>query len=67
MRITRIFAFEKWHVSIGLLILGGILYFINISLIRFFIKARTPEFANDEDWESTAGFDIVPKCVSTIY
>ncbi len=65
-RIMRTFAFEKWHVSIGLLILGGILYFLNINLIRFFIKARNPEFANDEDWESTAGLGIVPKWVSVI-
>lgn len=66
MRITRTFAFEKWHVSIGLLLLGGILYILNIILIRLFIKARTPEFANNEDWESTAGLGIVPKWVSII-
>jgi len=66
MRIMRAFSLEKWQVSIGLLVLAAILYILNIILIRYYIKLRTPEFANDEDWDKTAGLGIVPRWVSVI-
>jgi len=66
MRVTHAFGLEKWQVSIGLLVLAAILYFSNIFLIRHFIRGRTRELVNDELWDSTAGFGIVPKWVSVI-
>ena len=66
MRVTRAFSLEKWQVSMALVILAAVLYFLNILLIRFFIKIRAPEFANDEDWDKTAGLGVVPKWVSMI-
>ena len=66
MRITRYFDLAKWQTSIGLIAFAGLLYFINIFLIRYYIRKRTPEFANDDMWEMTAGLGIVPKWVSMI-
>jgi hypothetical protein len=45
---------------------GLLLYFINIFLIRWFIIRRSPEMADELNWESTAGKGIVPKWVSEI-
>jgi len=73
MRITRFYDLEKWQVSVGLLVLAGILYIVNITLIQFFIKKRAPDFALSDEvmpsvqaWELTAGLGIVPKWVSWI-
>ena len=73
MRITRYFELEKWQVSLVLIGLAILLYFLNIVLIKYFIKKRTPDFASSEDvlpdvqkWELTAGLGIVPKWVSMI-
>lgn len=66
MRVMRAFTLEKWIVSLGLIVLASILYVLNILLIRYFIKKRAPEFANDESWEFTVGRGIVPKWVSAI-
>jgi len=66
MRVTREFEFAKWQVSIALFILGILLYFCNVFLIRHFVKTRTPELAQDDLWEATAGTGIVPKWVSVI-
>ncbi len=46
--------------------LSAVLYFTNVFLIRYYIRKRTPELANDEMWEMTAGLGIVPKWVSVI-
>jgi uncharacterized membrane protein YphA (DoxX/SURF4 family) len=36
--ITKAYSLENHKVCIGLIILGGLLYFLNIFLVRFFIK-----------------------------
>ena len=73
MRITRYFELEKWVVSLGLTGFAVFLYFLNIWLIKYFIKRRTPDLASSEEvihgiqkWELTAGLGIVPKWVSVI-
>ena len=73
MRITRYFEFEKWQVAVGLVGVAILLYLVNVILIRYFIKKKTPEFASSEEvlpdmqkWELTAGLGIVPKWVSVI-
>ena len=73
MRITRYFELEKWQVSLGLIGLAMLLYFLNVMLTQYFIKKRTPDFASSEEvlpgvqkWELTAGLGIVPKWVSVI-
>jgi hypothetical protein len=73
MRITRNFGLEKWQVSLGLIGFALLLYLLNIWLIQYFIKRRTPDFASSEEvipgvqkWEMTAGVGIVPKWVSVI-
>lgn len=73
MRITRHFGLEKWRVSLGLIGFAVLLYLLNIGLIQYFIKRRTPDFASSKEvirgiqkWEMTAGLGIVPKWVSVI-
>lgn len=73
MRITRNFGLEKWQVSLGLIGFAVLLYLLNIGLIQYFIKRKTPDFASSEvviqgvqKWEMTAGLGIVPKWVSVI-
>jgi|CZCA01.1.fsa_nt_gi hypothetical protein len=73
MRITRYLGVEKWHVSLGLIALAILLHFVNVLLIWYFIKKKTPDFASTEEvfpgihkWELTAGTGIVPKWVSVI-
>lgn len=73
MRIIRHFGLEKWQASLGLIGFALFLYLLNIVLIHYFIKRRTPNFASSEEvipgvqkWEMTAGLGIVPKWVSVI-
>ena len=66
MNLTRAFQIQKWVMTLYLLVLAICLYFLNVALIRYFIKKRAPEFANDQMWEATAGTGIVPKWVSSI-
>jgi len=73
MRITRYFELEKWQVSLGLIGLAMLLYFLNVVLIQYFIKKRSPDFASSEEvlpnvqkWELTAGLGIVPKWISMV-
>ena len=73
MRITRYFGLEKWHVSLGLIVTAIIFYLLNVMLIQYFIKRKTPDFASTEErfqgvqkWELTVGIGIVPKWVSVI-
>lgn len=73
MRLTRHFGLDKWQVSLGLIGFAVLLYLLNIGLIQYFIKRRTPDFASSEEvipgvqkWEMTAGLGIVPKWVSVI-
>lgn len=72
-RITRYFGLEKWQVSLGLVGTAIFFYLLNIMLIQYFIKKKTPDFASTEEafpdvqkWELTAGLGIVPKWVSVI-
>jgi len=65
-RLTNTLHLARWQVSAGLLLLGALLYVLNAYLIRFFIQRRAPQFANDRDWELTAGLGIVPKWVSAL-
>ena len=53
-----------WVAGVVLCILGVVLYFGNVLLIRSYVIKRSPEFANDAMWEMTAGTGIVPKWVS---
>jgi len=46
--------------------IGSHIIYFKYILIRYYIKLRTPEFANDEDWDKTAGLGIVPRWVSVI-
>jgi hypothetical protein len=73
MRIARYFGFERWQACLGLIGTAIFLYVLNIMLIKYFVKKRTPDFASTEDvfsgvqkWELTAGIGIVPKWVSVI-
>lgn len=45
---------------------GILLYFINVFLIRHFIKSRAPSSFEDGSWEATAGTGAVPKWVSSL-
>jgi hypothetical protein len=72
-RITRYMGFERWQVSAGLLFLGVVLYFVNISLVQIFIRKHAPEYNSLDEvspgtqaWELTAGRGIVPRWVSWI-
>ncbi len=65
-RIIKVYSLEKYKACIGLIILGGLLYALNILLIIFFIRKRAQEFAANDIWELTAGTGIVPKWVSII-
>ncbi len=53
-----------WVAGVVLCAVGVGLYLGNVLLIRFYIIKRSPELANDEIWEMTAGTGIVPKWVS---
>jgi hypothetical protein len=66
MSLSGAFGIQKWVMSLCLLVLAIGLYLLNITLIRYFIKKRSPEFANDQMWEFTAGTGIVPKWVSAL-
>ena len=66
MNLTRALEIPKWKMTICLIALAVCLYFLNVVLIRYFIRKRAPEFANDQMWEATAGTGIVPKWVSSI-
>jgi len=73
MRITRYSGLEKWQVSLGLIGIAIFFYLLNIILIQYFIKKKTPDFASTKEafpgvqkWELTAGVGIVPKWVSAI-
>ena len=72
MRITRYLGVEKWHVSLGLIALAILLHFVNVLLIWYFIKKKTPDLLllknlpGIHKWELTAGTGIVPKWVSVI-
>jgi len=66
MNIMRATGADRWMVSVGLLGIGVALYLLNMVLIRKYILDRAPDFANDEDWELTAGLGIVPHWVSWI-
>jgi hypothetical protein len=50
----------------SVLVIGVLLYFINIFLIRYFIQKRAPSILEDDSWEMTAGPGIVPKWVSAL-
>lgn len=52
--------------AFGVVGAGVLLYFINIFLIRSFIKRRAPLTLQDDSWEATAGTGIVPKWVSVL-
>jgi hypothetical protein len=56
---TYTFAFSIFGVGI-------FLYFINIFLIRHFIKRHALSSLEDGSWEATAGTGIVPKWVSAL-
>lgn len=56
---TYSFAFSVFGVGI-------LLYFINVFLIRYFIKGRAPSTLENGSWETTAGTGMVPKWVSAV-
>jgi len=66
MSLTRAFGIQKWVMSLCFLVLAIGLYLLNITLIQYFIKKRSPEFSDDQMWAFTAGTGIVPKWVSSI-
>jgi hypothetical protein len=47
-------------------VVGIVLYFINIFLIRYFIKRQAPSSLEDGSWEMTAGTGMVLKWVSAL-
>ena len=53
-----------WVAGVVLCVAGVGLYLGNVLLIRSYVIKRSPELANDEMWEMTAGTGIVPKWVS---
>lgn len=67
-----------WWGALVISFIGVLLYFININLIRFFIKRNTPGVMELDEmygkpmrdgeylWEKTAGTATVPKWVSHI-
>jgi hypothetical protein len=56
---------STYTFAFSLFIAGVLLYFINIMLIRHFIKRKAPS-SFDGSWEMTAGTGIVPKWVSEL-
>jgi len=67
------YSIEKYYLVIALIVFGGIMYVANVFLIKYYIEKRAPEFATSEEiasglqqWEATAGMQIVPKWVSLI-
>ncbi len=65
-RLMNALHLHRWQVSAGLLVLGVLLHVIGAYLTKAFIQRRAPDFANDQDWELTAGLGIVPKWVSAL-
>lgn len=55
---------HPWVPGVVLCFAGVVLYLGNAFLIRSYITKRAPEFADDENWEITAGTGIVPRWVS---
>jgi hypothetical protein len=73
VRITKYFGLKKWEVSLGFIGFSIFLYLLNVALIKYFVKKRTPDFTSSEEvlpgiqkWELTAGLGIVPKWVSVV-
>lgn len=71
VEVTSTFEMEKWQMSLGLLLLAGILHFMDVFLERFFtkrffIKARGPGFTNAGHSGLTSPHVIAPKWVSVI-
>ena len=71
--ITTQFELEKWQASAGLIVLSVGLYFLTITLLKFFVRKRAPEFASTDQvmpdiqpCELTAGHGVVPRWVSWI-
>jgi len=65
------YGLDKWHVSVGLLVLAGMLYVLNIFL-RFFVKAKVTESMNDEaepvpKWIQTLGLLSISSLVATAF
>jgi hypothetical protein len=57
---------STYAFSFSLFIVGIVLYFLNIALIRYFIKKEVPYRLEDSSWEMTAGTGLVPKWVSAL-
>lgn len=63
---TKFAKTPPWVAGVALGIVSFVLYLGSATLIRLYIMKRTPELANDESWELTAGTGIVPKWVSLV-
>lgn len=60
------FGCPRWAFSMPLAVIGSVLYFANVGLIKYYIKKNAPEFANALLWNLTTGAGVVPKWVSFI-
>lgn len=65
-RLMTAFHLQRWQITAALLVLGVFLHVFSAFLTKAFIQRRALDFANDQDWELTAGLGIVPKWVSAI-
>ena len=62
-------AFESgssYTFAFSLSLIGLVLYFVNIYLIRFFLLRQAPHTIRLGTWDQTAGKNIVPRWVSEI-
>lgn len=64
MLFNKYTGLPPWVAGVVLCILGVVLYFGNVLLIRSYVNKRSHELENNAMWEMTAGTGIVPKWVS---
>lgn len=57
---------STYFFGLSVSVVGLILYFLNIALIRAYIAKRAPDTLRDDSWEKTARTGVVPKWVSVI-
>lgn len=67
--IPTIVAFQDgstYTFAFSVSVVGVVLYFLNVFLIRSYVGRHNPTLIDSDEWEDTAGTGVVPKWVSLI-
>ncbi|MDZ7657784.1 hypothetical protein [Fodinibius sp.] len=71
INLVNQFSIKRWMMTLILIGLAGLLYFINVFLIKYYIKKNAPTLWNKKEsisgiqnWELTANTGVVPNWVS---